>query len=365
MSILSEYWHKIQGSLEPLLDIVLLDPLTDTEKQLVRTIDFLRIEQFLELPSRQRMGRRRVDRRSLFRAFIAKTVYNLPTTESLVELLRSGRNLRWLCGFERVQDVPSSATFSRAFAEFSKANLGDRIHKSLVTSHISGQIVMHISHDSTEVQAREKRVKKKPAPKPAAKHGRPRADEPRVLPPPTRLERQYDQYPDEALAELPIECNSSAKRDTKGNLRWWTGWKSHLVWADGGIPLLAITTSASLHDSQAALPMMRKVAAMVRPLYYLADSAMDSDYIRQAAIDLDIVPIIDTRGTRSTKKKLMAPHRAERYKQRSTAERGNSRLKDEFGYRHLRVRGHAKAHMHLMLGVLTLFVDQMYKTFGN
>ena len=92
---------------------------------------------------------------------------------------------------------------------------------------------------------------------------------------------------------------------------------------------------------------------------------MESDYIRQAAIDLDIVPIIDTRGTRSAKKKPMDPHRAERYKQRSTAERGNSRLKDEFGYRHLRVRGHAKAHMHLMLGVLSLFADQMYKTLGT
>ena len=43
------------------------------------------------------------------------------------------------------------------------------------------------------------------------------------------------------------------------------------------------------------------------------------------------------------------------------AERGNSRLKDEFGCHHLRVRGHAKAHLHVMLGVLALFADQLLK----
>jgi hypothetical protein len=43
------------------------------------------------------------------------------------------------------------------------------------------------------------------------------------------------------------------------------------------------------------------------------------------------------------------------------AERGNSRLKDEFGCRNLRVRGHAKAHLHVMLGILALFADQLLK----
>ena len=39
-------------------------------------------------------------------------------------------------------------------------------------------------------------------------------------------------------------------------------------------------------------------------------------------------------------------------------ERANSRLKDEFGGRTVRVRGAAKVMAHLMFGVLALAVDQ-------
>ena len=50
-----------------------------------------------------------------------------------------------------------------------------------------------------------------------------------------------------------------------------------------------------------------------------------------------------------------------RYRKRSTVERVNGRLKDEFGARHLRVRGHAKVLCHLMFGILALTVDQLLR----
>ena len=37
-------------------------------------------------------------------------------------------------------------------------------------------------------------------------------------------------------------------------------------------------------------------------------------------------------------------------------ERVNGRLKDEFGARHLRVRGHKKVLAHLMFGIVVLYV---------
>ena len=49
------------------------------------------------------------------------------------------------------------------------------------------------------------------------------------------------------------------------------------------------------------------------------------------------------------------------YNARSTAERTNARLKDEFGARKVRVRGHLKVSCHLMLGVLVLAADQILK----
>ena len=50
-----------------------------------------------------------------------------------------------------------------------------------------------------------------------------------------------------------------------------------------------------------------------------------------------------------------------RYNERSAAERVNGRLKDDFGGRHVRVRGHTKISCHLMFGVLALTCDQLLR----
>ena len=50
-----------------------------------------------------------------------------------------------------------------------------------------------------------------------------------------------------------------------------------------------------------------------------------------------------------------------RYRERSTVERVNGRLKDEFGARQVRVRGHSKVLCHLMFRVLALTVDQLLR----
>jgi Transposase DDE domain len=62
--------------------------------------------------------------------------------------------------------------------------------------------------------------------------------------------------------------------------------------------------------------------------------------------------------TRSNDIREFAPHEAQRYKERSSAERVNSNLKDNFGGRFVRVRGHAKVFSHLMFGLLALTIDQ-------
>ena len=54
-----------------------------------------------------------------------------------------------------------------------------------------------------------------------------------------------------------------------------------------------------------------------------------------------------------------------RYRERSTVERVNGRLKDEFGARQVRVRGHSKVLCHLMFGVLALTVDQLLRLVEN
>ena len=46
---------------------------------------------------------------------------------------------------------------------------------------------------------------------------------------------------------------------------------------------------------------------------------------------------------------------------RTAGERVNGRLKDEFGGRHVRVRGASKVMCHCMFGVLALTADQLVR----
>ena len=364
MHSIAEYWNHFQPNLFARIETALEDILTPKLQQLVRIFDFIRIEKYIPSSCMQGMGRPKKDRRAIARAFIVKAFYNYPTSKALVEALKTQPTLRRLCGFETMDSVPSEATFSRAFAAFARRKLLDAVHEALVKETVGELIVMHISRDSTAVIARERVHKKQKAPsKPKLRAGRPKKGEERPALEQTRLEKQIEQAAEEALAELPYYCNVGAKKDSKGNPHYWIGWKTHIDWADGGIPLHVVTTSASLHDSQVAIPMAKITATRCTSLYDLMDSAYDAEPIRKVSEELGHVPIIDP-NCRRREAMPMESYRSERYKERSTAERGNSRLKDEFGLRHLRVRGHGKAHLHIMFGIIALFADQCYKVFA-
>ena len=388
MNSVSEFWSRFQVPLISHLELVFEEALLPRFCQFVRLLEIVSIEQFISSPHAQWMGRKQLDRQNIARAFLAKAVFNCSTTEMLIERLTVEPVLRRLCGFETVRSIPSSSTFSRAFKEFAEMNLGDRVHAALVATHVGKTVVTHVSRDSTEVGAREKpfnadkvritssstskeltldmveepkEVVKEEVVAPAKrKPGRPKKGE--VVPPKalTRLETQLTQTAHEALAELPKVCNWGSKNDSKGKSHRWVGWKAHFDWADKGLPLTVVTTSASCHDSQVAIPMMRLTASKCVSCYDLMDAAYDAASITQVSKELGHTPIID-KNVRRGEKIPKSDADAAIYKQRSTAERGNSRLKDEYGLRNLRVRGHAKAHMHIMFGVLALFSDQLHK----
>ncbi len=235
--------------------------------------------------------------------------------------------------------------------------------RALVDKHVGPHVVMHVSRDATEIAARQKSQKSTPKPKapPASpkKRGRPKKGEVRAQAP-TRLQKQLSQTVEQALSELPRLCEKGTKTDSKGHWHFWVGWKAHIDWADGGLPLSVVTTSASLHDSQVAIPLTRRTAERVTSLYDLMNSAYDAKEIKQVSRELGHVPIIDP-NRRPANSVPLEPASLRRYRERSVAERGNSRLKDEFGCRFLRVRGHAKAHLHVMFGILALFADQLLK----
>jgi transposase len=71
-------------------------------------------------------------RMALVRAFIAKAVYNMPTTQILIDRLQSDLSLRRLCGCEKLEQLPSQSTFSRASDEFSKLQITEQAHQNII-----------------------------------------------------------------------------------------------------------------------------------------------------------------------------------------------------------------------------------------
>lgn len=370
----SRWWGGIQCLLLPFLEEE-LGPLTQKHQQIVATLECIRLEDHIESAGRWSVGRPRADRRGIARAFVAKAVCDLPTTSALIDRLRSDIKLRRICGWERMSDVPSEATFSRAFSEFADRGLPDLVHAALIKQTHLERLVGHISRDSTEIEAREKPVRKSDegVQKPKRKRGRPKKGEERPKEP-TRLERQSNMKLSEMLKDLPKECDVGTKKNSKGYKESWIGYKLHVDLADAGIPISCIVTSASTHDSQVAIPLATMTAQRTTNLYDLMDSAYDAPLIRQHSEGLGHVPIIDTNPRRNKKLKgeLTAERRRRkllgiefpedvRYRERSAVERFNGRLKDEYGGRHVRVRGHAKVACHLMFGVLAVTVDQLFR----
>ena len=373
---LNTYWLRVQHELLPWLDDT-VGPLGERHQQLVSVLGLARIENFV--PSCHGVaGRPASERAALARAFVAKAVFNFPTTILLIEMLAADKALRRLCGWQRAGEVPSEATFSRAFAGFAESALPSRLHEALIKESHADRLIGHISRDSMAIEAREKPAAK-PEPLEAAaptksKRGRPRKDEvrpPRLL---RRIERQDGMNLSAMLADLPRHCDVGAKRNAKGHKESWIGYKLHIDTADGEIPISCVLTAASVHDSQAAIPLATMTATRVVNLYDLMDSAYDVAEIKQHSRDLGHVPIIDInpRATPGLKQELaqeakrlrrLGHHTAEqaRYRERSTAERVNGGLKDNHGGRTLRVRGADKVMCHLMFGVLSFTALQLLR----
>jgi len=108
---------------------------------------------------------------------------------------------------------------------------------------------------------------------------------------------------------------------------------------------------ASVHDSPVAIPLAQMTAQRVASLYDRMVSAYAAPQIHAFCAHLDQVPIIDPNPRRGEKVPL-APAQKQRFRERSAAERVNSRLKERHGGR--RGRGAAKVRCHLMLGLVAL-----------
>jgi Transposase domain (DUF772) len=236
-------------------------------------------------------------------------VYGFGLTRQLLDALERDAQLRRICGWETARQIPSEATFSRAFAEFAQMELGQFVHEALIRETQQDRLIGHIARDSTAIKARERfpKTASPAAPEEAAASAAPAAPAPPVvpvaprksgskrgpkkgnrgphkchkggkpkptLPEGTRLHRQRSMSLPDMLKELPLDCSLGVKTSSKGYTQYWRGYKLHLDVADGQIPISAVLTAAKLHDSQVAIPLMTMTSQRVTYCYELMDSAL-------------------------------------------------------------------------------------------
>ncbi len=134
----------------------------------------------------------------------------------------------------------------------------------------------------------------------------------------------------------------------------------HIDCINGDIPVSVILSSASLHDSQVAIPLAQMTSERVTTLYDLMDSAYDAPQIHSFSKSLNHVPIIDHNPRRGGEKRQMEPITKARFVERSSVERVNSYLKDSHGGRNIRVKGPSKVMAHLMFGIIAITTNQLF-----
>lgn len=368
MKLLSRLHFGIQRELLPAL-VEELGELDEKHRQFVRVCEVLGLEGFLSGCQWRGNGRRPKSRFKMAQAFVAKALWNMPTTRDLIGRLCNQPLLRSLCGWQQgAGEVPDEATFSRAFATFAHMRLGEAVHEALIRTHLGETVIWHSATDATAIVAREK-ITVPPAPTPVEaapvkrKRGRPRKGQEPPPPGPTRLQRHLQADLAANLADMPpVHCSSGCKKNSQGKSEYWRGYKLHLSTGDGDVPLCAYLSSASLHDSQPAILLQQRVAARTKAvLYELKDAAYDAVAIKQHSLAQGSVPIIEANRHAAQHAMPMEPDRARHYNARSSAERVNADLKDNHGGRSVRVRGAAKVMSHLMFGILVMSAEALLR----
>ena len=356
---LSQIWGNIQSLLFPFL-IQEIGPLTEKHKKLIAVLELIRIEDFIRNP--QWFGRPCKNRVVIARFFVAKCVYNFSYTNQLIDKLSTDVTLQRICGWGS-EKIPSESTFSRAFSEFAESKLAERVHEALISDLYKGEILGHISKDSTPILAREKVAKKEP--RKSIRKSRMKSDR-KPFHKLTRLEQQASGKLtlEQMLQGLPAECDIGTKKRT--GAMSWKGYKLHLAVDDHCIPLAAIVTSASLHDSQVGIPLAEKTNRRVKNFYDLMDSAYYTPEIIEHSKSMGHVPIVDFCPRSADEKQkyererrrrdILHWHPAEekRYAERMSKERANALFKETCGGRSVRYRGIKKVSSQVMFNLITI-----------
>jgi len=359
----ANHWLTIQPSLFGFLEDE-VGELDENQKLFVRVAESIGLERIVAKYRWCGNGRKPSSRLSIFKLFLMKHVCNIPTSKDALAEVRRSPSMRRLCGWETMGDIPTESTVSRAFDDFAIDEIAQALFKDFVSKVTAGRIVLQRSIDSTEIDVRERSATKEEKSQ-AATDAAIRAHIDANTDDFNALSLQCGRDRSTNLDLLPKLCDWGCKRNSKGKVQYWRGYKLHVAVADGDFPIAACLTSASVHDSKAAIPLMQLADEAALSLYDLEDAAYDAKEIRSYSEEHGHVPIIDVNPRRGEKPdergaqavRIPTAERV-RFRNRSGVERLNGHLHDAHGGRTVRVRGYSKVFLHLMLGLLVIAVEQ-------
>ena len=371
ISIISSFWANTQQYLFPIVDEE-IGPISAKLQNLIAILDFIRIEEHVD--TQRGRGRPPKDRIALARTYVAKVVLKLTYNEQLRDRLLSDKQLRRICGWNSIRQVPSLSKFSRVFSEFADKRLPEVVHEMLISRVYKDEIVGHMVIDSTPVEAREKPFRREEKEKSektddgaVAKSKKKKKRKHRSTEPP-RTDRQTSGKLtlEEMINDLSGKC-TIGKKKKPGSLGFvWKGYKLHLAVDDGCVPLAAILTPANLNDHEAAIPLTLLAKKRARCFYQLGDSAYDVKAVKDFIGTLGHRLIVDQKPYNPAKKEEIKAERKRqkllglsdpdcvRYRERAKGERANALVKEYYGGDNIQYKGFAKVRCHLMFGVLTL-----------
>ena len=227
------------------------------------------------LQAYRRTGRRGYPLRSLWRAYLASFILNLPSTNALIRRLEDDLELRVLCGFST---LPGRRTFNRFILR-----LAD--HTELVDecmADLTGQLAAALPGFGDKVAVDSTTV---------ATHSNPN--------------RKVVSDPD---ASWTVK-NSASGMDGE---EWHFGYKYHAV-ADAthDLPISGFVTTAKRNDSPLLPRVLDRAASeheWFAPQHVIADRGYDANSNHKAVIERGAIPIIHIRDMKKS-----AKHSQDRY----------------------------------------------------
>lgn len=227
-------------------------------------------------------------------SLIARIVERIPTIKDLLKRLREDILFRLDCGFSLAESLPSAATYSRLIQKLSQSDALEQVSQNVVQLALKEGFISDdtIAIDATHIEARDRAPKKQKiehAPTLPKKRGRKSKAEREVW----LLQKQqeeaqksiYEKKIEDQLhvsyeilrEQMPITPTWGVKCNSEGKNLNWYGYKGHLAVTPSQYIVGALLSSGSLHDSKAAIPLLKGLEAQF-PTYRFRYATMDAGY---------------------------------------------------------------------------------------